>query len=178
MTPECKKLVEKNLKLVGYCLNKLNVNKRYYEDVRSVGYLYLCLAAKKYKSGTYTFATFACSYIYGGMKTYIRKYEQNIIRLKDNKYQKFQIDNIDDYFNLSNDEEINVNDFDLDKFLSKIPSKYHSLVKGIYDGKKQKIIAKENNIIQSTISRKIYSLRKYIQKNNLTNELKDMLLNE
>ena len=80
MTDDQKKLVEDNMRLVHHIIRTyfyIN-NADVYEEYVAVGNMYLCLAASRYDDTKSKFATYASSYILGGIKTYINTLNDNI----------------------------------------------------------------------------------------------------
>ena len=82
MTQTELKLAEDNMLLVHHVIRKYfkntsNIAKNYDEYV-AIGNLYLCLAAQRYDNSQSEFSTFACSYILGGIKTYINYHSRSL----------------------------------------------------------------------------------------------------
>lgn len=83
LTPEQSEMVVKNLKLVHHVLHKHGIHQQNpeYEDYVQEGTLGLILAAQRFDpTRGFSFATFACSYIYGNVRRYMRDYK-NVIRI-------------------------------------------------------------------------------------------------
>lgn len=80
MTDEQHKLVEDNMRLVHHLVRTcFYVTKPdVYDEYVAVGNMYLCLAASRYDDTKSKFATYASSYIIGGIKTYINTLNDNI----------------------------------------------------------------------------------------------------
>lgn len=84
LTPEQSEMVLNNLNLVHHTLqHKLNIHRSNpeYDDYVQEGTMGLILAAQRFDPNKgFTFATYACSYIFGAVKRYMRDYK-NIIRI-------------------------------------------------------------------------------------------------
>ena len=77
LTDEQRALVEDNMKLVPYMLNKCDIPywklRAEEDDLMQVGYLALCLAAAAYDSSQGKFSTYACTAIKNAILLEIRK---------------------------------------------------------------------------------------------------------
>ena len=181
MTAEQSKLVQDNVKLVYFVLQKLHLP--YDDDLVSEGNLGLIRAAQKFDASKgFKFATFATSYIINCIRTYLANGTTVIkpLRKRDGKYI---------YANLVNEEDLVTengspyelpspidtdleSDLIVEDFLNKLTVVERRIVKGLMDGRTQQSISNELNLTQPSICRILRIIRyKYMIYNNNASKL-------
>jgi RNA polymerase sigma factor (sigma-70 family) len=108
-------LINSNIKLVNYVINKLHITHDY-EDILQEGYLALCKAALRYNKNKGKFSTYAYNYIKNSILQYINYNSVIKPKRKGNKIEKINSEEYDDNCQYTNKTltEINLVEFNID----------------------------------------------------------------